>query len=444
MGSDVMKIDVKVIEAAQNGCKQSLSVLTEQAKDKVFTFLYRMTLDHHLSEDLCQETMLNLVQSIERLRFDNEESLWAWLFRTAQGKVQHHRRSQASRRVGQQTLAGSDRTATMAIESDWGPAAGLFRKETIQAIFVAMETLRLEYRSVIVLRCMNEMSYAQIAAILGGTRLGNKMLFVRAKRALRHELTKKGMGRSHFLGALIAFAAVTASRCPKEAGAALIRTELLQDSVTGFVVSAVATKVGLAAVAVVLGLALITGVIAGRPGAAPGSGIPARYAHLTPLLAEEAFAYPSSIVSTYNPGRSGFEGIDASRAHSRPFPVSCADVLVGKSENPDLRLILPERHWVEVRFDGTVVDGPGPDLYYTGWYCPIIQIFLTDGAGRLYELPRPTCNGDCDCFHIVPFDIAGLRPPFEPKGIRVAGVGSWYRYAGFELTSVRARVRKAW
>ena len=64
MSSNVTKIGIDAIKAAQNGCPESLSFLTEQTKGKVFTFLYRMTLDYHLSEDLCQETMLNLIKSI--------------------------------------------------------------------------------------------------------------------------------------------------------------------------------------------------------------------------------------------------------------------------------------------------------------------------------------------------------------------------------------------
>ncbi len=436
-------IDIKVIEAAHNGCQESLSFVIEQAKPRVFTLLYRITLDYHLSEDLCQETMLNLIRSIHRLDFGREEALWAWLFRTAQGKVQHHRRRQATRHAEQTILSHSNGSSTTVVASGSGPATGLFRKEMIDSVVCAMEALKFEYRTVIVLRCMNEMSYAQIAAVLGGTQLRNKMLFFRAKRALRQELTKRGLGRSHFLGALVAFASVTSRHCPRATGAALVHVDLLHVSVAEIIWSAAVTRLGMAVAAGFVILGLITTGVVRRSEATPHPAIPDRYARLAPLLQEDDFAYPSSVIAALSPGGSGFMGLDGAQTRSRPIPVACADVLVGKPRHSDWRLILPEGHWVEVGFDGSIVDGPGPDLFYTGWYCPIIQVSLTGGAGDVYELPIVTCEGNCDCFHIVPFDISGLALSFEPRGIRVGGVGSWYRYQGFELASVRARIRRA-
>ena len=437
MNSKVMKLDLGAIEAARNGCRESLAVVIEQTKGKVFTFLYRMTLDHHLSEDLCQETMLNLVQSIQRLHFTSEEALWAWLFRTAQGKVLHHHRARTTHRVDTLTLTEED--AGVAEE----PVTGLFRKETMDAISLAMDALRLEYRSVIVLRCMNEMSYQQIAAILGGTQLRSKMLFFRAKRALRLELAKKGLGRSHFLGALVAFASVTSLRSQGASGAPLVHAGLLKVSVPGMVLSAVTSKVGMVAAGLLLVLGLVTGLAATQRSHGPRPLIPHRYVGPSSLIEDDHFLYPSSVISTQDPYGDGFAGINPSQPRIGPFVTTCEEILVGRSHPQDWRLILRQEQSIEVGFDGPIVDGPGPDLFYTGWYCPIIRIFLTDGAGRAYEFPMPTCDGDCACFHVVPFDLSGLALPFKPRGILVEGVGDWYRYGGFELTSVRARIQGA-
>jgi RNA polymerase sigma factor (sigma-70 family) len=437
MGSKVMKLDLEAIEAARNGCRESLAIVMEQTKGKVFTFLYRMTLDYHLSQDLCQETMLNLIQSIQRLHFTSEEAFWAWLFRTAQGKILHHHRDQTTRRVG--TPGPMEENASSVEE----PVTGLFHKETMDAISLAMDALRLEYRSVIVLRCMNEMSYRQITAVLGGTQLRNKMLFFRAKRALRLELARRGLGRSHLLGALVAFASVTSLRSQGVSGASLLNAGLLKVSVPGMVLSAVTTKMGAVAAALALVLGLALGLAATQRPQGPRPLIPQHYAGPSSLLEDDHFAYPSSVISTQDPEGDGFIGINGSQPHKGPFVTTCEEILVGRSHPQDLRLILRQEQSIEVGFDGPIVEGPGPDLFYTGWYCPIIRIFLTDGAGHLYELPMPTCDGDCACFHIVPFDLSGLALPFEPKGILVQGVGDWYRYGGFELTSVRARIQGA-
>ena len=47
------QINLDCLRKAQRGCKESRSLLAQQAKPKVYTFINRMTLDHDLSEDLC-------------------------------------------------------------------------------------------------------------------------------------------------------------------------------------------------------------------------------------------------------------------------------------------------------------------------------------------------------------------------------------------------------
>ncbi|MFC1765887.1 RNA polymerase sigma factor [Planctomycetota bacterium] len=441
MNSHENKINVSTLEAAQNGCKESLSVVIEQTKSKLYTFLYRLTLDYHLSEDLCQETILALMKSIQRLHFDSEAALWAWLFRTAQGKVQHHRRAQGKKHLQQKTLIDMNRISKTITNSDMEPTTGLFRQDVMDTIFRAMDALKLEYRSVIVMRCMNELSYAQIAAILGGTQLRNKMLFYRARRALKQELAHKGMERSHFFGALVAFASVTSLSSKGAAGASLISSASLKVGIPCAILSTAISKVGMVAASIVLLFGLVTGFTPIRAQNPTQPTLSDPYANLHPSFQEDEFAYPSSVIATRDPDRNGFWGIDASVPRPKPSSITCAEVLVGEPSQKERRLILSGGHWIEVGFDGPLIDGPGPDLFYTGWYCPITRVFLTDGVNAVYELERPTCTGNCSRFHIVPFDISGLDLPFDPKAIRIQGVGHWNRFKGFELMSLRARTQ---
>ena len=42
-------IDLQLIEQAQSGRQEALSALSELARDKVYVFVYRLTLDPHLA-----------------------------------------------------------------------------------------------------------------------------------------------------------------------------------------------------------------------------------------------------------------------------------------------------------------------------------------------------------------------------------------------------------
>ena len=111
----------------------------------------------------------------------------------------------------QRTLVNSEILETMSAKTQAGPATTLWRKEMVELILGAMDTLNLEYRTVLTLRCLEDQSYAQIATVLGGSQMRAKMLFYRAKTALRKQLARKGLSRSHFLGALTVFGAMTST-----------------------------------------------------------------------------------------------------------------------------------------------------------------------------------------------------------------------------------------
>ncbi len=54
---------LKLIKQAQLGDRVSLERLAGLLGPKVYAYIYRLTLDYHLAEDLCQETLLELVKS---------------------------------------------------------------------------------------------------------------------------------------------------------------------------------------------------------------------------------------------------------------------------------------------------------------------------------------------------------------------------------------------
>ena len=92
-------------------------------------------------------------------------------------------------------------------------------------------------------------------------------------------------------------------------------------------------------------------------------------------------------------------------------------------------------------FDGSICDGPGPDLLISGWGCRHLRVVVTDGAAQTFELPRSVCLHYCWGYHILAFDLAGENVPFESQAIRVLGATSIGRQGGFELTACHVRIR---
>ncbi len=430
MDDNAGKIDFSVIREAQLGSKEGMSSLVKLTEGMVFTFLYRATLDYHLSEDLCQDTMLDMIKSIKRLELSGGKSLVAWLFRTAMGKFQHHYRVQGSTRIDRRSLTSSEAISRVAA-SNAEPARALQSKEIIKTIVDAMATLSVEYRSALALRCFDHMSYAEIAVIMGGTQLRNKMLFYRARRALKRQLTRKGIGRSQLLGALGVFACVTSVPTKTVSAACAVGTGSLKVGLPTAIFATLATKTGIIVTSIVAALTLSTSVTL----VLPKDGV------AMPPIDDVRFAFPSTVIASEDHKGDGFQAINTDDCNSQPFVTTPEEILVGEPRDGNLGLMLPRGYSVELGFSGEISEGRGPDIFLAGCGCRrTFSIELTDGAGRRYRFKRLKCNNHCFDYHVIPFDIEKIPLSFEPRAIRISGTDDRGRHKGFELCSVRARI----
>src|SRR5210317_1109443 len=112
------ELTIQTIRQAQAGNMQGLSAVSEQVRHKVSTYIYRLILDYHVTEDLTQETVLEMIKALPQLKVPHVNGFWAWVFRTALGKVQHHFRLQGARRMAQKTT--SDDTVLESYEAKDG------------------------------------------------------------------------------------------------------------------------------------------------------------------------------------------------------------------------------------------------------------------------------------------------------------------------------------
>ena len=203
-GDDV----VVLVRGAQAGDQQSLDRLAELARWRLTSYLYRLTLNHDLAQDLLQETLLKMIERIKDL--ERADRFWPWLFRTALGQVQHHYRAEARAREFEFSSSSRQRLSDyLSREHDDG-LNRLMRKELAETVVEAMAQLKLTYRSVLTLRCYDQLSYAEIADLMGCKEMGARILFFRAKHSLNRRLARRGFGKSLLVTALGLFGLLTA------------------------------------------------------------------------------------------------------------------------------------------------------------------------------------------------------------------------------------------
>jgi RNA polymerase sigma factor (sigma-70 family) len=367
------------------------------------------------------------------LSFETIQSLWAWVYKTALNRVRDFYDEQHVRRL-----------KTSEIALDWfrdredGPATGLehaTRQELATAVAKAMKALKLRHRSILTLRCFQQLSYAQITQVMGGSQLQAKLLFFRAKQSLRRQLVRDGFDRSALLPALGVFAAVTLPS-GHTAAAALVSAHSVKVSTWTAVLAAATSKLAMLLLCAMGGLAAVATV-------ASTNRLPQGLALFDPGAGTrtqgDAFTYPSRAWDAQDRDAGGFE----SASGDPPLVVrpvgSVEEILVGEPYSRRPCLILPTGRAVEMAFDRRIVDGPGPDILIAGWGCRHQVVTLTDGAQASLTLPVAPCEGNRGQLGVLAIDLAEFRIPFEVRTVRIEG-SHWFTQDGFyRLSSVRAR-----
>ena len=437
------ELNIQTIRQVQAGNKQSLSEVSERVRQKVYTYIYRLTLDYHLAEDLTQETVLEMIKSLPQLEVPHVNGFWGWIFRTALGKVQHHFRLQGARRLARKTTSDNFVLESQTSD-DNNPMNALVSEEIRKTVLGAMQAIKIKYRNILVLRCFENLSYGQIAGITGGSELRARLLFFRAKHSLKNQLERHGFKRDHLLAALTMFAGLTLGTGKKAAAKEVVLASSLETGLGIGLAGLITAKTAITATCVLC----IAGFAASRitqPDPIPTSE--ELYSHLYPLLNHNniEFVPPSQVLDVNDPDNDGFMFVNLNTPMApaqRMKPDNLKDVLLNK---PHMGLVLPKDHWVELGFDGPLHDGPGPDLLIITRGCRFYtRVFVTDGLGKAFELPEPQCLRKRVCWHthIIDFDLGTLDIPFEPHAVRLMGKFNRGRVGGIEFYSVRARIQR--
>jgi RNA polymerase sigma-70 factor (ECF subfamily) len=256
----------KLVKLAQQGHSDSIDSLAQQTEGRLRAYVYRVTLDYELTEDLSQEALLQMVKSLDGLK--KAESFWPWMYRIAQSKIQQFYKTKQKTAVISEPAFYQD---LLSNRSDSQKDEGLRRlvhEDLSKKVMAAMKQIRQQYRAVLSLRCFEDLSYSDIAVAMQCSEVRARVLFYRAKQALKKELGHQGMSKSLFLMSLGLFGRLTA---PAEGGASAV-TVTASTTQVGLTAAALATassRLGIAALSAVVVVMIGMGGMSLRPKAPP-------------------------------------------------------------------------------------------------------------------------------------------------------------------------------
>ncbi len=197
--------ELELVDLARGGDPRKVDALAERVRDRVYPYLRRVTLDEHKAEDLTQDTVLAVLNSLGNLR--QTERFWSWVFTIASNLAREQVRTQIRHRTISMSAVDEAQLTTPRETADGLTEAS--RQELALLTQQAMSRVGERFRMVLALRFYEDLPHAAIAQVMGCTEFNARALFCRAKLVLARELKKLGVGRKGLLPALAAFGAMT-------------------------------------------------------------------------------------------------------------------------------------------------------------------------------------------------------------------------------------------
>lgn len=179
-----------VLERARALDHGALSLLYSRYLPVVRIYVLGRVGDVHLAEDVISETFLAMVDSIERVRADNEPAFAAWLLSIARNKVIDHYRRQAALPITQGMVAPWEEPAAQAEAGD--PLRVVTARESWAEVVAALQRLTEEQRMVLIYRCVLGYETEEVARLMGRQPGAVRALQFRALASLARFLAAGG------------------------------------------------------------------------------------------------------------------------------------------------------------------------------------------------------------------------------------------------------------
>ncbi|MBA7673205.1 RNA polymerase sigma-H factor [subsurface metagenome] len=166
-----------LILRCQIGDKDALAGLIERYQAPLRYFISRLSANPEMAEDIFQDTWLTVIRRIHSLK--KTDAFSTWLYRIARNNVyQQFRRKRKLSELDQNITVPNN------TEND------VFSPEDAAKVHRCLKELLPEYREVLMLRFLEQMSYEQISQVIN-CRLGTvKSRIHYAKLALKKEMEK--------------------------------------------------------------------------------------------------------------------------------------------------------------------------------------------------------------------------------------------------------------
>src|SRR6201996_5187244 len=185
--------DARILRGLRAGVDQAYEELIQRFQQPVYSVVYRLLGNPNDASDVVQDVFLKIFRSVGSFR--EQSSLRTWIYRIAVNEAHNHRRwfSRHCRREVSLENEREEQTQVLELAADPGPSPydQALDSETRTLIEQALTHINPSFRTAVVLRDIENLSYEEIAEILQLSLGTVKSRILRGREALRRELIQR-------------------------------------------------------------------------------------------------------------------------------------------------------------------------------------------------------------------------------------------------------------
>jgi len=182
-----------LVEGLKNGVDAAYEALLDRFQQPVYSLIYRLLDDPSEAADVVQEVFLKVFKSVGQFR--GNSSLKTWVYRIAYNEAWNHRRwftRHRKQEVGLERDSEDSIGYQEVLEDNARSAFDLVADGETQAMIEeALGELNPVFRGAVILRDIEELSYEEIAEVLGVSLGTVKSRILRGREALRRALSSR-------------------------------------------------------------------------------------------------------------------------------------------------------------------------------------------------------------------------------------------------------------
>ena len=185
--------DATLVEQALAGSQDAYRALVERHSRAVLTLVARMVRDQGVAEELAQDAFVKAFGALRS--FDPSYKFSNWILRIAHNvAIDHLRKARPPIVSIDDDASGREMADVLADRREPSAFDRALRRDFRDDLDAALATLRPEFRRLIVLRYLEDMSYEDIAEVVGLPLGTVKSHLHRARAALGRLLAESGWG----------------------------------------------------------------------------------------------------------------------------------------------------------------------------------------------------------------------------------------------------------